>query len=134
MSKQTKSYETDFTKGKILMPLFLFALPLMLSGMLQLFYNAADIIVVGRFAGNESLAAVGSTSALINLLTNAFLGLSVGANVLVAKGFGTHDTKLIHRAVLGCSCMHRRNYIRHDRLHIFKAYSRYDGFSRGCNR
>lgn len=99
MSKQTKSYETDFTKGKILMPLFLFALPLMLSGMLQLFYNAADIIVVGRFAGNESLAAVGSTSALINLLTNAFLGLSVGANVLVAKGFGTHDTKLIHRAV-----------------------------------
>lgn len=71
----------------------------MLSGMLQLFYNAADIIVVGRFAGNESLAAVGSTSSLINLLTNAFLGLSVGANVLVAKGFGTNDKNLIHNAV-----------------------------------
>ena len=99
MASNPKNYEIDFTKGKILIPLFIFALPLMLSGMLQLFYNAADIIVVGRFAGKESLAAVGSTSALINLLTNAFLGLAVGANVIVAKGFGTNDSELIHNAV-----------------------------------
>lgn len=96
---QKKSYETDFTTGKIIVPLFMFALPLMLSGMLQIFYNAADIIVVGRFAGKESLAAVGSTTALINLLTNVLIGLSVGTNVLVAKGFGTNDNMLIKRSV-----------------------------------
>lgn len=92
-------FETDFTKGKILLPLLSYAIPLMLSGMLQLFYNAADVVVVGRFAGKESLAAVGSTTALINLLTNAFLGLSVGASVLVAKGFGSGDKALINRGV-----------------------------------
>ena len=95
----SKSYEINFTKGAMIKPLLLFALPLMLSGMLQLFYNAADIIVVGRFAGKESLAAVGATGALINLLTNAFLGLSVGANVLISKGFGTGDRDLLDRAV-----------------------------------
>lgn len=94
-----KSYEINFTTGKILKQLLIFAMPLMLSGMLQLFYNAADIVVVGRFAGKESLAAVGSTGALINLLTNAFLGLSVGANVLISKGFGTGDKGLLERAV-----------------------------------
>lgn len=94
-----KSYEINFTKGAMIKPLLLFALPLMLSGMLQLFYNAADIIVVGRFAGKESLAAVGATSSLINLLTNAFLGLSVGANVLISKGFGINDKSLIERTV-----------------------------------
>ena len=94
-----KGYEINFTQGRIMKQLLIFALPLMLSGMLQLFYNAADIIVVGRFAGKESLAAVGSTGALINLLTNAFLGLSVGANVLISKGFGTNDKTLMERAV-----------------------------------
>lgn len=94
-----RSYEINFTKGTILKPLLMFAMPLMLSGMLQLFYNAADIVVVGRFAGKESLAAVGSTGSLINLLTNAFLGLSVGANVLISKGFGTNDKKLLERSV-----------------------------------
>lgn len=92
-------FETDFTKGKILLPILSYAIPLMLSGMLQLFYNAADVVVVGRFAGKESLAAVGSTTALVSLLTNLLLGLSVGASVLVATGFGTNDRNLIHRAV-----------------------------------
>ena len=72
--------------GKILR----FAVPLMLSGMLQLFFNAADIIVVGQFVGHTALAAVGSTGALINLLINVFIGLSVGktcwSRAITARG------------------------------------------------
>ena len=86
--KEKKKYEIDMCNGPILKKMLLFALPLMLSSILQLLFNAADIVVVGRFAGDESLAAVGSTSSLINLLTNLFIGLSVGANVLVARYFG----------------------------------------------
>ena len=86
--KEKKKYEIDMCNGPILKKMLLFALPLMLSSILQLLFNAADIVVVGRFAGDDSLAAVGSTSSLINLLTNLFIGLSVGANVLVARYFG----------------------------------------------
>ena len=67
-----KSYEMDMCSGPILKKVLSFALPLMLSGVLQLLFNAADVIVVGRFAGSQSLAAVGSTTALINLLINIF--------------------------------------------------------------
>ncbi|MCM1056411.1 MAG: MATE family efflux transporter [Firmicutes bacterium] len=74
--------------GKIL----LFYFPLMLSGILQLLFNAADIAVAGQFAGNEALAAVGSTSSLTNLIVNLFIGLSVGANVLVARFYGAGQT------------------------------------------
>ena len=83
-----KKYEIDMCNGPILKKMLLFAIPLMFSSILQLLFNAADIVVVGRFAGDDSLAAVGSTSSLINLLTNLFIGLSVGANVLVARYFG----------------------------------------------
>ncbi len=79
--------------------LIVFAFPLMLSGILQLLFNAADIIVVGRFAGSESLAAVGSTSSLINLLTNVFIGLSVGANVLVARYYGSQSRRDLEETV-----------------------------------
>ena len=83
--KEKKSkYEMDMCNGPILKKMLIFTLPLMLSSILQLLFNAADIIVVGRFAGDFSMAAVGSTSSLINLLVNLFIGLSVGANVLVA--------------------------------------------------
>jgi len=88
VSKSGKKYEIDMCNGPILKKMLLFAVPLMLSSILQLLFNAADIVVVGRFAGDDSLAAVGSTSSLINLLTNLFIGLSVGANVLVARYFG----------------------------------------------
>ena len=71
--------------GPLLPKILLFYFPLMISGILQLMFNAADIVVVGRFAGNQALAAVGSTSSLTNLLVNLFVGLSVGANVLVAR-------------------------------------------------
>lgn len=86
--KIKKKYEIDMCNGPILKKMLVFSLPLMLSSILQLLFNAADIVVVGRFAGDDSLAAVGSTSSLINLLTNLFIGLSVGSNVLVARYFG----------------------------------------------
>ena len=72
MSAKTKAkkYEIDMCSGPILGKMLLFAMPLMCSSILQLLFNAADIIVVGRFAGDNSLAAVGSNTALINLLTN----------------------------------------------------------------
>lgn len=79
--------------GPLLGKLLIFALPLMLSGILQLLFNAADIIVVGRFTGSHALAAVGSTSSLINLLVNLFIGFSIGANVLTAQYYGAKDQK-----------------------------------------
>lgn len=78
-----KSYEIDMCSGPLFSKLLLFSMPLILSGILQLLFNAADIVVVGRFTGSQALAAVGSTGALINLLINLFIGLSIGTNVLV---------------------------------------------------
>ena len=98
-----KSYEIDMCSGSILGKVLVFSLPLMLSGVLQLLFNAADVIVVGRFAGSQSLAAVGSTSSLINLLINLFIGLSVGVNVLVAKYYGAKEEEevsvTVHTAI-----------------------------------
>ncbi len=92
-SKGTKKYEIDMVNGPLAKKIILFAVPLMLSSMLQLLFNAADVIVVGHFAGSESLAAVGSTTSLINLITNLFVGLSIGANVVVANSYGAGKTE-----------------------------------------
>lgn len=89
---KTKKYEIDMCNGPLLGKILVFYFPLMLSGILQLLFNAADIAVAGQFAGNEALAAVGSTSSLTNLLVNLFIGLSVGANVLVARFYGAGQT------------------------------------------
>ena len=86
-----KSHNIDMCNGPVLPGIIAFSLPLMLSGCLQLLFNAADVIVVGRFAGKESLAAVGSTSSLTNLLVNLFIGLSIGANVAVGHTLGSDD-------------------------------------------
>ena len=98
-----KSYEINMCEGPILGKVLIFSIPLMLSGILQLLFNAADVIVVGRFAGSQSLAAVGSTSALINLLINVFMGFSVGVNVLVARYYGGRKerdvSETVHTAV-----------------------------------
>ena len=83
-----KKYEIDMCSGAILPKMLLFAIPLMCSSILQLLFNAADIIVVGRYAGDNSLAAVGSNTPLIGLLTNLFIGLSIGTNVLAARYYG----------------------------------------------
>lgn len=97
--KKAKSYEMDMCSGPICSKIVVFAIPLILSGILQLLFNAADIIVVGRFAGNASLAAVGSTTALINLLVNVFIGLSVGANVMAARYFGAGQQRDLEETV-----------------------------------
>ena len=101
--KSAKKYEMDMCSGPLFGKILLFYIPLMLSGILQLLFNAADIVVVGRFVGSEALAAVGSTSSLINLLVNVFIGLSVGTNVLVARFFGAGKKEelsdMVHTAV-----------------------------------
>ena len=97
--KQGNSFEMDMCHGPLFGKLIRFSIPLVLSGILQLLFNAADIIVVGRFAGSQSLAAVGSTSSLINLLVNLFLGLSVGANVLVGRYYGAKDGKHLQQTI-----------------------------------
>ncbi len=94
-----KTYEMDMCNGPLFGKLLIFALPLMLSGILQLLFNAADIVVVGRFAGSHALAAVGSTGALINLFVNVFIGFSIGTNVLVAQYFGARDEKSVRDTV-----------------------------------
>lgn len=95
-----KTTKIDMTHGPLLGKLIIFTIPIILSGVLQLLFNAADVIVVGRFAGEASLAAVGSTNALINLMTNLFIGMSVGANVCAAQFYGAgHEAdvkKTIH--------------------------------------
>jgi putative MATE family efflux protein len=100
---QQKKYEMDMCSGSILQKMLIFALPLMLSSMLQLLFNAADIVVVGKFAGDNALAAVGSNTALINLLINLFVGFSIGANVTAARYYGakceTDLQKTIHTAI-----------------------------------
>lgn len=102
--KSVKKYEMDMCSGSILKKMLLFSLPLMCSSILQLLFNAADIIVVGNFAGDNSLAAVGANTALINLMVNFFMGFSVGANVLVAGYYGAKReedlSKTIHTAIM----------------------------------
>ena len=104
MSNTDKRYEIDMVNGPILKKMLLFTIPLMFSSILQLLFNAADIVVVGRFAGDNSLAAVGCNGALINLMTNVFLGLSVGGNVLAARDYGAGNeeelSKTVHTAML----------------------------------
>ena len=94
-----KSYEMDMCSGPLLSKILIFSIPLMISGILQLLFNAADIVVVGRFTGSEAMAAVGSTGALINLIINLFVGISVGANVVVARNYGARDYDGVHGAV-----------------------------------
>ena len=97
--KNNSKYEIDMCTGSILRKMLMFAVPLMFSSILQLLFNAADIVVVGRYAGDNSLGAVGSTTSLINLLTNLFVGLSVGANVLVAHYYGAKEKEDLRKAV-----------------------------------
>ena len=94
-----KTYEIDMCNGPLLPKILLFSIPLMLSGILQLLFNAADMIVAGQFAGEVALGAVGATSSLINLLINVFVGLSVGTNVLVAHYYGAGIKKELHETV-----------------------------------
>lgn len=102
--KQKKNrYEIDMCNGSVMDKLISFSIPLMLSGILQLLFNAVDIIVVGRFTGSHALAAVGSTTALINVFTNLFIGVSLGANVLAARFYASgrerEMSETVHTAI-----------------------------------
>ena len=97
--KKTSSFEIDMCNGPLLGKILRFSFPLIFSGVLQLLFNAADMVVVGKFAGKESLAAVGSTGSLINLLVNVFMGLSVGVNVLVARYYGANQEREVNDTV-----------------------------------
>ena len=94
-----KRYSLDMTNGPFLRKILIFSVPLMLTGLLQLAYNSADVIVVGRFVGKEALAAVGSTGSLVNLFVNVFLGLSMGSGVMVARHIGEGDEKTVRECV-----------------------------------
>ncbi len=98
VSKKNK-YEIDMCNGSIMDKLISFSLPLMLSGILQLMFNAVDIVVVGRFSGSQALAAVGSTTSLINMFTNLFIGVSLGANVLAARFYASGRSKEMSETV-----------------------------------
>lgn len=99
-----RNYEIDMCNGPILGKMLRFTLPLMLSSILQLLFNAADVVVVGKFAGDDALAAVGSCGSLINLLTNVFIGMSTGANVVAARYYGAKKgkdlTETVHTSMI----------------------------------
>ena len=98
------SYEIDMVNGPLFGKILRFSIPLMLSGILQLLFNAADIIVVGQFTGSHAMAAVGSTGSLNNLIINIFIGLSTGSSVLMAMYYGARDREniddLVHTSIL----------------------------------
>ncbi len=99
MSSISKKNQIDMTTGSILSKQIIFIVPLVLTGMLQLLYNAMDVIVVGKFAGTTALSAVGSTSALINLQINVFMGLSIGTSVVTSLYFGAKDEENMQKTI-----------------------------------
>ncbi len=92
-------YSLDMTCGPFLKKIMIFSVPLILTGILQLAYNTADVIIVGRFVSKEALAAVGSTGSLVNLFINVFLGLSMGSGVMVARHIGAKDDRRVSESV-----------------------------------
>ena len=99
MRGKKKHYEMDMTQGPLLGNIIRFSLPLMFTGMLQLLYNAADVVIVGRFASAHALAAVSSTGAMINLIVGVFMGLSLGTSVAVAQAYGAGNYKDVQDTV-----------------------------------
>ena len=98
--KKRPRYEIDMTSGNFFKKIVFFCIPLIFTGILQLLYNAADLIVVGQFSDKpDALGAVGSTSALINLIVNLFMGLSVGSNVMCARSFAAKDSNKLSRVI-----------------------------------
>ena len=102
---KTQRYQIDMCSGGLAGKILLFALPLAASSLLQLLFNAADVVVVGKFVGKEALAAVGSNTALINLLISLFVGLSVGTNVTIARDMGANQPDAVRRGVHTSVCL-----------------------------
>ena len=104
IQNKKKTYEIDMCSDPLLPKLLLFAIPLILSGILQLLFNAADMIIIGKYAAtpelaNNGIAAIGATSSMINFFVNVAIGVSVGSNVTVARYFGGHRPEDVHDAV-----------------------------------
>lgn len=99
MFKKKSTYAIDMVNGPLLKNIFIFAVPLMFTNFLQILFNAADTIVVGKFAGETALAAVGATGSLVFLLTSVFNGLGIGSNVIIAKLLGKQDNEGISKSV-----------------------------------
>ena len=100
-----RSATRDMTSGSIVRQILLFSLPLMLGNVFQMLYNTVDSIVVGNFVGKEALAAVGSTTMIVNMLVFFFNGFSVGAGVVIAQHFGARDMERLHTAIETTLCM-----------------------------
>ena len=98
--RKRAAYEIDMINGPLLGKIIRFSFSLMLTNILQLLYNAADLIIIGQFSGSDTaVAAVGATGSLTSLIVNLFIGLSVGAGVVVAHGLGAREEEVVHRAV-----------------------------------
>lgn len=95
----SKAESVDFCSGPLFGKILFFTLPIMLMNILQLTFNATDMIIVGHYSGKTALAAVGATAPLINLIVNLFMGLSVGTSVIVAQDYGAHKVKSVQQAV-----------------------------------
>lgn len=95
----SRNRDMDMCNGPLLGKMLMFALPIMAMNILQLLFNAADMVVVGRFSGSEALAAVGATGPVINLIVNLFMGLSVGTSVIVAQDYGAGEWAEVSRSV-----------------------------------
>jgi len=94
-----KTLNKNMLTGPLFLNILLYTVPIILTSVLQLLFNAADLMVVGRFCGSISVAAVGSTNSLTNLMVNFFIGLSVGAGVTIAHGLGGHKYEAVHKTV-----------------------------------
>ena len=94
-----QKHSQSMLRGPLLPSIISYTIPLILTGLLQLLFNAADLVVVGRFCGSVSVAAVGATGAITNLVINLFIGFSVGAGVTVAHGLGAREEEAVHRTV-----------------------------------
>lgn len=100
MNRTKKStYEIDMLNGPLLGKILVYAVPLMISGMLQLTFNAVDLIIVGQFAGSNAMAAVGCTASLTNLMVSLFIGISAGVNVLIARFYGANQKEALKEVV-----------------------------------
>ncbi|MBR1972793.1 MAG: MATE family efflux transporter [Oscillospiraceae bacterium] len=94
-----KRLNQNMLEGPLFLNIVLYTIPIILTSILQLLFNAADLVIVGRFCGSISVAAVGATGSITNLLVNFFIGLSVGAGVTVAHGLGSREDSVVHNTV-----------------------------------
>ena len=125
--------QVNMTEGALLPKIIRFSLPLAATGVLQLLFNAADVIVVGKFAGATALAAVGATTALVALLVNALMSISVGVNILVARYLGCREYDRVRTCVHTVFAEFRAGPHRHGcRSHALDAFTRAHENAGGC--